>query len=73
MFSADFISGSHDFMQNLTSCGVTLIYSDDACISAMVCDDCAHMCTQKPFGASLTIIKPNRCVNHQLNYLVPKH
>ena len=45
MFSVGFISGSHDFTQNLTSGVLVLIHSADAYILVMACVDCAHACS----------------------------
>ena len=53
MFSADFISGSRNFTQHLTSGVFILIHSADACILVMACVDCARACSEKPFRASL--------------------
>lgn len=55
MITADFISGSRDIMQDLISSVLILIHSADVCILVMVCLDCARMCSEKPFPASLTI------------------
>ena len=40
MYFADFISGSRNFKQNLTSC----VHSVDTCILVMACVDCARAC-----------------------------
>ena len=41
MFPADFISGSRDFTQDLTSDVLILIHSADALVLVMVCVDFA--------------------------------
>ena len=53
MFSPDFISGSRDFTQDLTSGLLILIHSADACVFSKACVDCARACCKKPFPASL--------------------
>ena len=50
MFSADFISGSRDFTEHLTSGELILIFSADACILGV---DYTRMCSEKPFQTSL--------------------
>ena len=49
MFSADFISGSRDFTQHLTSGELILI-------RVHLGVDCARACSEKPFRASLTVL-----------------
>ena len=44
MYFADFISGSRDFKQHLTSGVLILIHLADACILVMACVDCARVC-----------------------------
>ena len=44
MYFADFISGSRNFKQHLTSSVLILIHSADACILDMACVDCARAC-----------------------------
>ena len=56
MFTTDFISGLHDFKRHLTSWVLILIHSPGVCILVMACVDCTHMCSKKPFPASLTMI-----------------
>ena len=51
MFPADFISGSRDFTQHLTS--GELMHSVDACILVYI----ARACSEKPFRASLNEIE----------------
>ena len=43
--TADFIFGSHDFTQNLTSSVLVLIHSADAFVLVMVCVDCTRACS----------------------------
>ena len=48
MFSADFISSSRDFTQDLTSGVLILIHSPDACVLVTlygVCRMCARACS----------------------------
>ena len=45
MFSADLISGSRNFTQDLTSGVLILIHSADACVLAMACVDYARACS----------------------------
>ena len=42
MFTVDFISGSQNFTQHLTSGVLILIHSADSCILVMECVDCAR-------------------------------
>ena len=42
ILSADFISGSRDFMQDLTSGVLILIHSADTFVLVMACVDCAR-------------------------------
>ena len=50
MFFADFISGSRDFTQYLTSSVLILIHSADACILVMACVGCVRVRAAKnPF------------------------
>ena len=44
-FFADFISGSRDFSQDLTSVVLILIHLADAWVLAMACADCARACS----------------------------
>ena len=53
MFSADFISGSFNFRQHVTSGVVILSHSADACILVMAYGACVCMCSEKPFPARL--------------------
>ena len=50
MLPADFISGSRDVTQHLTSGELILIHSADTCILVQI----AHAYSEKPFRASLT-------------------
>ena len=43
MYFADFISGSRNFKQHLTSGVLILIHSADACILVVACVDCARV------------------------------
>ena len=43
MFSADHISGSRDFTQDLTSGVLILIHSPDACVLVIACVECARV------------------------------
>ena len=45
ILSADFISGSRDFTQDLTSGVLILIHSADAFVLVMACVDCARACS----------------------------
>ena len=45
MFSADLISGSRDFTQDLTSGVLILIHSADACVLHMACVDYGRACS----------------------------
>ena len=54
MFSVDFISGLHNFMQHiLTSNELILIHSADPCILVMACLDCVCMIVQLKTLSSL--------------------
>ena len=44
MFSADFISGSRDFTQHLTSGEIILIHSADACHLGVNCARALQIC-----------------------------
>ena len=59
MFPADFISGSRDFTQHLTSGELIFIHSAGACILVYNVDY-VRACSKKPFWASL---------NHQLKII----
>ena len=56
VFSADFISGSRDFTQDLTSGVLILSHSPDACV-------CARSCSSKPFRVK----RPFLCVFSRIN------
>ena len=49
MFSADFISGSRDFTQHLTSGELVLIHSADACILVQIARARAAKTPFEPF------------------------
>ena len=53
MLSAVFVSGLHSFTQHLTSGVLIWIHSADPCILVVACEDCVHMCSLRPFPASL--------------------
>ena len=53
MFSVDFISGLHNFMQHLTSNELILIHSADPCFLVMACLDCVCMIVQLKTLSSL--------------------
>ena len=62
IFCADFISGSRDFTQDLTSGVLILIHSADAFVLVMACVDCARV-QQKTFSSLLNL--------HLLTLLLP--